>query len=198
VIRLIVVASALAVLYSASSAQVFPDKYHTYSEVVSELQVLAAARPDICTLDSVGYSNRDSVTVYLFKISDNVQSQEDEPAIFFNGGVHADEVLSVEVVVNFCHDIVGAYDIGDTTAQRCVNNNEIFVIPMINPEGHLVVEGGDTDWRKNKTDKDGNGIFDFHDGVDPNRNYDFGWDLDNTPEGNTPESLEYVRGLLKR
>lgn len=177
--------------YSVSFAQVFPDKYHTYAEAISELQNLVSARPDICALDSVGYSNRDSVTIYQFKISDNVQTEEDEPAIFFNGGVHADEILGPEVVLNFCNDIVTKYDLGDSAAQFYVNNYEIFVIPFINPEGHIVVENGDTDWRKNKTDNDGNGIFDFHDGVDPNRNYDFGWDLDTTPEGTTPESLEY-------
>jgi hypothetical protein len=153
VIRLTAASLILAVFCPFSMAQVLPDKYHTYSEVVSELQILAAARPDICSLDSVGHSNRDSVAIYLFKISDNVQTEEDEPAIFFFGGVHADEVLGVEVVVNFCHIIVNGYDTGDTTIQRYVNNNEIFVMPFINPEGHLVVEGGDTDWRKNKTDK---------------------------------------------
>jgi carboxypeptidase T len=191
VIRFTITGLILALVSSVSMAQVLPDKYHTYSEAVSELQILAAARPDICSLDSVGRSNRDSVAIYLFKISDNVQLEEDEPAIFFNGGVHADEVLGVEVVVNFCHNVVNGYDTGDTTIQRYVNNNEIFVMPFINPEGHLVVEGGDTNWRKNKTDNDNNGIFDFHDGVDPNRNYDFGWDLDTDPDAVTPESLEY-------
>jgi hypothetical protein len=183
--------SAFFLFRSFSLAQVFPDKYHTYAEGISDLQNLAAAHPEICSLDSVGYSNRDSVTIYLFKISDNVQLEEDEPAIFFNGGVHADEVLGPEVVLNFCDDIVTEYGLGDSAIQSYVHNYEIFVVPFINPEGHIVVEGGDTNWRKNKTDNNSNGIFDFPDGVDPNRNYDFGWDLDTTPEGTTPESLEY-------
>ena len=155
------------------------------------LDSLVTSHPDICSLDSVGYSNRDSLAMYLFKISDNVQTEEDEPAIFFDGGVHADEVLGVEVVLNFCQDIIAKYDSGNTAIQNYVNNYEIFVVPFINPEGHTVVEAGDTDWRKNKSDNNGNGIFDSHDGVDPNRNYDFAWELDTTPEGTTPESLEY-------
>ncbi|UCC79272.1 MAG: hypothetical protein JSW64_13500 [Candidatus Zixiibacteriota bacterium] len=179
------------ILYSFSLSQTLPDKYHTYAEGIAELDSLAGSHPGICSLDSVGYSNRDSLTIYLFKISDNVSLEEDEPAIFFNGGVHADEVLSVEVVLNFCQDIIAQYDSGNTAVQGYVNDYEIFVVPFTNPEGHTVVEGGDTEWRKNKTDNDGNGIFDFHDGVDPNRNYDFGWDLDTGPEATTPESLTY-------
>jgi len=176
---------------SISFSQVLPDKYHTYAEAISELQFLQTQRPDICKLDSVGYSNRDSVTIYQFKISDNVNIEEDEPAVFFNGGVHADEVLGVEVVMNFCDDIVTKYDLGDTLIQRYVNSYEIFVIPFINPDGHLVVESGDTEWRKNKTDNNSNGILDDADGVDPNRNYDFGWNLDTGAGATSPESLMY-------
>ncbi|MCP4581724.1 MAG: zinc carboxypeptidase, partial [candidate division Zixibacteria bacterium] len=56
---------------------------------------------------------------------------------------------------------------------------------------HIVVENGDTEWRKNKSDNDSNGVFDFHDGVDNNRNYDFGWDIDDENNSTTPESLMF-------
>ena len=181
----------LPLAFGIAEAQTFPSKYHTYQEGISELQALVADNPTFCSLDSIGFSNRDSVTLYLFKISDNVLVEEDEPAVFFNGGVHADEVLSVEVVLNFCDDIVSRFLSGDTTIQRYVNGYEIFVIPFINPEGHLAVEDGDLDWRKNKTDNNGDGIFNFYDGVDNNRNYDFGWSIDQAPDAIVPESLQY-------
>jgi hypothetical protein len=176
---------------SLARAQIFPDKYHTVAEGISELQALVASYPEICSLDSIGHSNRDSLPIFLFKISDNVAFEEDEPAIFFNGGVHADEILGVEVVLRFSNDIVARYAEGDSQAQGYINDYEIFVIPFINPEGHIVVEEGDLDWRKNKSDNNGNGIFDFPDGVDNNRNYDFGWDIDNAPDAIEPESLQY-------
>jgi len=174
-----------------AQAEIFPDKYHTVAEGIAELQALVSAYPSICRLDSIGYSNHDSLPIFMFKISDNAAVEEDEPAIFFNGGVHADEVLSVEVVLNFCDDIVNRYAAGDTQAQRYVNSYEIFVIPFINPEGHTVVESGITDWRKNKSDNNHNGILDIADGVDNNRNYDFGWSIDMAPDAIVPESLQY-------
>ncbi len=174
-----------------AQAQSLPAKYHTVAEGITELQALASANPGICRLDSIGHTNRDSLPIFMFKISDNAAVEEDEPAVFFNGGVHADEVLGVEVVLHFCNDIVTRYAAGDTLAQRYVNANEIFVIPFVNPEGHIAVEAGDLAWRKNKSDNNGNGMFDFPDGVDNNRNYDFGWSIDSAPDAVVPESLQY-------
>jgi hypothetical protein len=178
-------------VFAVVSAQALPPKYHTYAGTVTELQALVAANPTICRLDSIGYSNRDSLTIYCLKISDNVSTEEDEPAILFCGGAHADEILGPEIVISFCQDIVAKYNSGDVNVLSYVNNNEIYCVPFVNPEGHVVVEQGDTDWRKNKTDNNHNGIFDYQDGVDNNRNYDFGWSIDNTPGGLTPESLMY-------
>ena len=54
-----------------------------------------------------------------------------------------------------------------------------------------MVENGNMVWRKNKSDNNNNGVLDYHDGVDNNRNYDFGWNIDSEPDATTPESLMY-------
>jgi hypothetical protein len=171
--------------------QTFPAKYHTYSEGVSEMQSLVASYPTICRLDSIGYSNRDSVTVYCLKISDNAAIDEDEAAIFICSGVHADEIIGPEVSIGFAKDILNKYVLGDTAIVRYVNNLEIFIVPFTNPDGHIYVEQGHLAWRKNLTDNDGNGITDNHDGVDNNRNYDFGWSIDAGDSVTSPDSIMY-------
>lgn len=168
-----------------------PSRYHTYQEVFDSLTDLRDSHPQILYLDTLGFSTRDNIPMLRLKISDNPQIDEDEPAVFFDAGVHADEVLSVEVVMRFLRDIVAKYDSADPTVVNYIQQMEIFVIPFVNPEGHLVVEGGDLDWRKNKSDNDTNGVFTFYDGVDNNRNYDFGWDIDEEPDAIEPESLQY-------
>jgi len=178
-------------IYITGMAQTLPERYHTYQEVLDTLATLRDAFPQILVLDTMGYSTRDNIPMLRLKISDNPAIDEDEPAVFYCGGVHADEVLSVEVVLNFAQDIIRRYSQGDTQAIRYINTFEIFVVPFINPEGHLVVEQGNLAWRKNKCDNDRNGIFDYHDGVDNNRNYDFGWSIDTDPSATTPESLMY-------
>ncbi len=188
--KMVLAAMVFFVMTTGLQAQL-PERYTTYDEAIQILSQYHTQYPAICRLDTMGYSTRDSIPMLRFKISDNVGIDEDEPAIFYCGGVHADEVLGVEVVMSFLQDFFRRYSLQDTIVINYVNNLEIFCIPMVNPEGHLVVEGGDMDWRKNKCDNNHNGEFDFHDGVDNNRNYDFGWSLDNEPDAIVPESLQY-------
>jgi len=192
--RVIVIIASMAILLSSAIAfgqDVLPERYHTYQEVLDTLTDLRDSFPDILYLDTLGYSTRDNIPMLRLKISDNAAINEDEPAIFLDGGVHADEVLSVEVVTNFVQDIVRRYDQGDHEVIEYIEQLEIFCIPFINPEGHLVVEDGDLDWRKNKSDNDTNGVFDMYDGVDNNRNYDFGWSIDDDGDAVNPESLQF-------
>ena len=176
--------------YSSAKAQL-PGIYTTYNEALQTLTDLQTNYPAICKLDTMGYSTRDNIPMLRFKISDNVAVDEDEPAVFYCGGVHADEILGAEVVMNFIQNYCGLYGSGDPDVVNFVNSIELFCVPFINPEGHIVVENGDTEWRKNKYDNDNNGIFDIHDGVDNNRNYDFGWYIDDELGALTPESLMY-------
>jgi murein tripeptide amidase MpaA len=170
--------SLVLILLSSRAGAQLPDVYTRYDDALQILTDIQADHPSICRLDTMGYSTRDSVPMLRLKISDNVDIDEDEPAVFYCGGVHADEVLGVEVVMNFIQDFFERVDDGDFQVYQFVNNMELFCVPFINPEGHIVVEEGNTLWRKNKCDNDENGIFDFHDGVDNNRNYDFGWYID--------------------
>jgi hypothetical protein len=168
-----------------------PERYTRYAQALATLDSLQSAFPEVCRLDTMGYSTRDSLPILRFKISDNVGFDEDEPAVFYCGGVHADEVLGVEVVVWFVKDFMSRYARQDRLVMNYVDSLEIYCVPFINPEGHTVVEGGNLVWRKDKCDNDSNGVFDIHDGVDNNRNYDLGWNIDQGLGALTPESLEY-------
>ena len=187
----LIFAGLILLLYAPDSGAQLPEIYTRYSDALQTLTDLQADFPEICKLDTMGYSTRDSIPMLRVKISDNVDIDEDEPAIFYCGGVHADEVLGAEVVMSFIQNILIRYERGDLDVIRYINELEIFCIPFINPEGHIVVEEGDIEWRKNKCDNDNNGFFDFHDGVDNNRNYDFGFWIDDGPNATTPESLTY-------
>lgn len=171
--------------------QELPARYHTYQEALDTLALLVNTHPNIIKVDTMGYSTTDSVPILRVKISDHPAINEDEPAVFFCGGVHADEVLGPEIIIGLISDIIHKYDQEDPTITRYIESLEIFAIPFINPEGHIVVENGDTDWRKNKSDNNHNGIFDSHDGVDNNRNYDFGWSIDAGDSVTSPDSLMY-------
>src|SRR5262245_42461231 len=82
--------------------------YHTYDELVAEIQSVAAAHPAIVELFSIGqsYEGRE---LWAAKISDNVQTDEDEPEALFVGHYHAREHLTVEMMLYILHMLAEEY-----------------------------------------------------------------------------------------
>ncbi|MBN1755363.1 hypothetical protein JW877_04020 [bacterium] len=161
-----------------------PDSaYHDYNEILELMDYYRAIYPDIFYAESLTVSTRDSIPIWAVRISDNADSQEDEPAVLITGCIHAEELVSTEVCVHLMDYLTSLYG-SNARVTRWVDSLEIWVIPVVNPEGHNVVtEGLDITYRKNKRDNNLNGIFDFtpgdggdSDGVDLNRNFDINWE----------------------
>jgi hypothetical protein len=167
--------------------------YRTYDEALLELQQIAANNPEICKLFDIGdsrgkeyfnagYGNYADYQhdVWALKVSDNVEVDEDEPAIYYLGAHHAREPLSTEVAFYVLNHLLDNYGT-DPEITASINSKEIWFVPIVNPDGHKVVlDQFNTDWRKNIRDNDGNGSitngnWQYPDGVDPNRNYGWQW-----------------------
>lgn len=138
--------------------------YRNYSGTVAEIYAIEAAHPDIAEVSVIGvtWEGRDIPCV---KVSDNVSVDESEPEVLIMGLHHAREWMSVEVPMYFLNNLVDNYG-SDPQATWNVNNREIFIVPIVNPDG-LVYAQTVGDWRKNRRDN-GDGSY----GVDLNRNYD--------------------------
>ncbi|MBA3044503.1 zinc carboxypeptidase, partial [archaeon] len=107
--------------------------------------------------------NRD---IWAMKVSDNVAVNEtDEPDILYMGMHHAREWMTVEVPIYFLNYLVNNYGT-DPEITYLVDNRELWIIPMVNPDGYQYSRDVDSNWRKNRRD---NGDSTF--GVDLNRNY---------------------------
>ncbi|MEE8183342.1 MAG: M14 family zinc carboxypeptidase, partial [Thermoplasmata archaeon] len=79
--------SVSPLLEPASTGPVDPSDgvtdYHTYDEMVTELNQVVVDHSPIVSLISIGstYEGRD---IWAMKISDNPQVEEDEPEVYFN------------------------------------------------------------------------------------------------------------------
>lgn len=148
--------------------------YHTYDETRADLEGLVAAHPTRAKLISIGQGWEEVVEfthrqIWALKISDNVDSEEGEPEIVFVGNHHAREWISVEIPLAIAHHLLESYAT-DPEIQELVDNKVIWVIPMLNPDGHAYSVSTCRCWRKNRRNN-GDGSF----GVDPNRNYGYEW-----------------------
>jgi len=159
---------------------------------------------DIMSLVSIGktFEGRD---IWLVKLSDNVDENEDEPGVLLMGAHHGNEKPSFEVLIYFIQHLVENYekentdddgdgvvnedpidgfdndndglvdeDPSEDRVREVLDNTQIFLIPMVNPDG---VEANS---RKNCAPN--YGPFGFNKkitsyGVNLNRNYGYKWYL---------------------
>lgn len=155
------------------------EAYHTYDEVNAELQQATTDHADIAAVNSIGKSV-EGKDLNMIKISDNAAQDEDEPEVLFNCNQHAREHLTTEMCMHIVQRFTDGYA-DDPKIKEVVDNKEIWVIPMVNPDGSMYdIEGGEYKmWRKNR---DG-------EGTDLNRNWDYKWGCcggsDEDPAGET-------------
>lgn len=162
--------------------------YHTFDEMMADLLAMAAALPALARLDTIGFSHEARPIVAL-KISDSVAIDEDEPEVLIIGCHHARELMSVEIPLMLAQHLLDRYGTSPQIT-ALVDGLEIWIVPMLNPDGHVYVQNnnsGDwwTWWRKNRRNN-GDGTF----GVDLNRNYGYQWGYDDA--GSSPSTSSAV------
>jgi hypothetical protein len=138
-------------------------QYHTLAQMENILQDIANDYPDITDLYSIGttYENRD---IWCLEISDNPGEDEGEPGVFFMGLHHAREWPTVEICLYLIDQLTSEYGYNSQITDA-VNNNRIWVVTCVNPDGYYYCHDQSHDWRKNRRPVPG-GI-----GIDLNRNY---------------------------
>lgn len=139
-----------------------PD-YHSHAALGSDLATLRASNAEIVDADVVDVGRSvEGRQLWAIKIGKN----PDVKALLL-GGHHAREWISVEVPFHIARHLVENYS-SDAAVTRLVDNREIWVVPMVNPDGVEFSRSNTANrlWRKNRRDNS-DGTF----GVDLNRNY---------------------------
>ena len=166
-------------------------RYHSYSEMVADIQGVEAAHPDIVDLFSIGKSYQGR-NLWAAKISDNVATDEAEPEILFDSLHHAREHMGVEQSLYLLHVLADTYAT-DPQVAGLVNGREIWILFAVNPDGfeYDLTCGGSSHppycaWRKNRQPNAGTSAI----GTDINRNYGYRWGCCGGSSG-TPSSITY-------
>jgi hypothetical protein len=145
--------------------------FHTYAEVKADIDAAVAAHPGIAERFSMGVSY-EGRQIWGVKISDNVAVDENEPEILVVAQVHASERASGEMALYLLNLLLDGSG-GDTRVTNIVNSREIWIVPMVNPDGaeYDMSDGVFRHWRKNRQPIPGSAEI----GIDLNRQFGFKW-----------------------
>ncbi len=179
--------------------------YHTYSEAVAWMDDLHAQYPQVISARwSIGQGHLGN-EIWCFRVSDNPETDEEgETEVLFDALHHAREVMSSEMVMMLAEHLGQQYAAGKPDIVTLLDANEIYMVPIVNPDGFLYNEqtnpNGGGMWRKNRRNN-GDGTW----GVDCNRNYSYEWgcswgssgDTDSdTYRGPAPASEPEVQAMI--
>ncbi len=160
-------------------AAAFDPAYHTYETLVRDIRALADAHRAICTLADLGPTwettkGMSSRRVWGLHVSKGDTAAK--PAIAFIAAQHSREIVTPEIALALARMLVEGYGT-DPEATMFVETRDVWIVPMVNPDGHARVVRGE-DWRKN-TDSATlvgfTGVEAKGPGVDLNRNFPFHW-----------------------
>lgn len=130
--------------------------FHNYAQMTTALQAIANNYPTITQLYDLGHSVQGRV-LWGLKITDNPTVEEDEPEVRICGLHHGNEYMSAELSLLMAQYLTLNYG-NISSITDLVDNREIWIIPMVNPDGR---ESGS---RYNAN------------GVDINRDYGYMWE----------------------
>jgi hypothetical protein len=125
---------AKGIVSAASVTQAMSwDTYPTYTQYDSIMRSFKTLYPSLCTLDTIGSSIWGKYVLVL-KISDNVTADEDEPETFYSSTIHGRETGGFILMLHLADYLLKNYST-NTRVKRLVDNLEIWINPLANPDG---------------------------------------------------------------
>ena len=156
--------------------------YHSAATLEADLRRLAADHPDIAELHEIGRSVENR-PIWALRLGERRGSTL---KMAFLGCHHAREWISVEVPYLLAEYLVT--NAATDPVQHWFQEGEIWVAPMVNPDGHEYTRTHDRLWRKNRRRNPDGSM-----GVDPNRNYGYMWGtLNVSTSSHVPRDDTYV------
>ncbi|WP_257391748.1 M14 family zinc carboxypeptidase [Mesobacillus jeotgali] len=195
----------------AQTGIVNPNKVYSYYHMVSDINKLQRAYPDLIKVKIIGKSEYGR-NLYAVSLGNG------PAATFINGSHHAREWLTTNLNMYMIDQYARAYKgnqkIKGYNARAILNSTTIWFIPMVNPDGVTLQQQGLKAFPKklhSSLIKMNGGSKNFKrwkangKGVDLNRQYNAGWKAIKSPsspsfknyKGKTPESAAETKAVLK-
>jgi carboxypeptidase T len=136
-------------------------EYRDYGAISARLRELAELAPDRVSLHALG-SSIEGRPLWALRIGGHAP---DATPMLINGTQHAREWIAAMVTTCVADRLVRGYD-HDPAIRAFVDRTELWVVPVVNPDGYQYSWSGHRYWRKNRRERHG---------VDLNRNFSVAW-----------------------
>jgi len=153
-------------------------EYKNYDAISAYLTQLASRAPDLTSLETIGRSI-EGRPIQALRIGGTAPGAT---PMMINGTQHAREWIAAMVSTCVADRLVRGYAT-DPAIHDFVDRTELWVVPVVNPDGYQHSWGSNRYWRKNRRGTHG---------VDLNRNYSVAWGGDGS---SNRERSEVYRGL---
>ena len=154
-----------------------PAYFRTYEQVKAQLAEFAAKYPELVEVIDIGdtsekVAGKADRDVLLLRLTAKGVNDGRKPSVFHIGGEHSREIANPELLMRHATQLLEGYGT-DPEATALLQSRVIDIVPIMNPDGHVVVEkgfdrtaGGNLMHRKNTAAPAG---------TDLNRTYEFHW-----------------------
>merc|ERR1711936_302010 len=144
------------------------EDYHSHSDINDFIDGLGASNSDWVATKSIGqtYEGRDMRVIEITKAGPG------KPIAWIEAGIHAREWIASATATFMINELVNNYE----QNKDIVDNLNIHIIPMANPDGYEYSRNSDRMWRKNRNrDNTAKDSTKACVGVDLNRNWGYHW-----------------------
>ncbi|KAM9328444.1 carboxypeptidase B2 [Pholidichthys leucotaenia] len=149
------------------SGMTFYERYHTLEDIYDWINRTSQDNPGKVKVILIG-SSYEKRPIYALKLSFN--NRLDKKAMWIDCGIHAREWISPAFCLWFVHHSLSFHG-QNKHITDILNNMDVYVLPVLNPDGYKYTWTTNRMWRKNRSIRRGSHCF----GVDLNRNFDANW-----------------------
>ncbi|WP_438710507.1 M14 family zinc carboxypeptidase [Aquimarina muelleri] len=146
--------------------------FHKHDEAIAALDKMRQLYPQLITVKSSIGTTVQGRSIYMVKISDNADTDENEDEMLFTSIHHAREPIGLSQNLFYMWYLLENYN-SNPEIKTLVDNTELYFIPIVNPDGYIYNQqtnpNGGGYWRKNRRNNGGSY------GIDLNRNYGYQW-----------------------
>jgi carboxypeptidase T len=132
-------------------------EYRDYNAITAELRALTELAPDRVAMQAIG-NTLENRPLWALRIGGGAPGAT---PMLINGTQHAREWIAAMVTTCVADRLVRGYA-GDPAIRAFVDHTQLWVVPVVNPDGYQYSWSTNRYWRKNRRDRHG---------VDLNRNF---------------------------